>query len=354
MEPRSIANNFIPNRSVLSIEPFGNGHINSTYKVVLKAYENEFILQKINTKVFTSPENIIQNHFKLQTFLSSQNSEFKIPHLLPTTENKYLYVDENNDAWRMMNFIKDSYSIEIVKDNNQAYEAGRGFGWFLNEFSNKPPSEFKEAIKDFHSLSFRLDQFNQAILKDNAKRLAGVIDVIDFYKDRERLLIKIEGLIQSGDIPLRISHNDTKINNLLFRNNKAVAVIDLDTVGPGSVIYDFGDALRTICNTSAEDETDIVKVKFNMESFEYFTKGYLEKAISSLTKLEIENLYIAPVYMTYIMGIRFLTDYLNGDVYYKTKFSEHNLIRCLVQKKLIEQMEIRKDEMNNIIYSYKT
>jgi hypothetical protein len=354
MELIQIVNYFLPNWDVLHIKPFGNGHINSTYKVVLMDYENEFILQKINTKVFTSPENIIQNHFKLQTFLSSQNSEFKIPHLLPTTENKYLYVDENNDAWRMMNFIKDSYSIEIVKDNNQAYEAGRGFGWFLNEFSIKLPSEFKEAIKDFHSLSFRLDQFNQAILKDKAKRLAGIVDVVDFYKDRERLLLKIEELIRSGEIPLRISHNDTKINNLLFRNNKAVAVIDLDTIGPGSVIYDFGDALRTICNTAAEDEMNISKVNFNLESFEYFTKGYLEKARSILNKVEIENLYIAPVYMTYIMGIRFLADYLNGDVYYKTTFSEHNLIRCLVQKKLIEQMEIRKEEMINCINSYIT
>ncbi len=353
MELQNIVRSFIPDRDILSIKPYGNGHINSTYKVVFSNSQNEYILQKINTNVFKSPNDIIQNHFKIQSFFQSDNSELKIPHLIPTKEKEYLFTDENKDVWRLMNFIKDSYSIEVLTKNAQAYEAGKAFGWFLNQFSNVNPLEFKEAIKDFHSLTFRLNQFNDAILKDSANRLSKVLNIVDFYKDRELKLMQIEDLIQNKEIPVRLVHNDTKINNLLYRDHKAVAVIDLDTVGPGTIIFDYGDALRTICNTKAEDENDIETVGFNMEAFECFTKGYLEKTKTVLTDAETETMHMAPVYMTFIMGIRFLTDYLNGDVYYKTNYDNHNLIRSLVQKQLIEKMENRIDELKSIIDKYK-
>lgn len=353
MELENIVQRFVPNKEILILKPYGNGHINSTYKVSFVNCEKEYILQKINTEVFKSPDILIQNHLKLQNLFNHSKNEIQIPYLIPTIEKEYLVRDEDNDVWRMMNFIQDSYSIDVVKQNDQAYEAGKGFGWFLDKCFDANPSIFKEAIKDFHSLSFRLDQFNDAIIKDKAKRLSSILDIVDFYKDRELVLRQIEDLIQDDELPVRVVHNDTKINNLLFREDKAVAVIDLDTVGPGSVIYDYGDSLRTICNTKAEDENNIESVDFNLSAFESFTKGYLEKTKSKLTETELQTLHMAPKYMTYIMGIRFLTDYLNGDVYYKTKYADHNLVRGLVQKRLIERMETRLNELISIIDKYK-
>ena len=349
MDLNKIVKCFIPDSDVLYIKPYGNGHINSTYKVAFSKSENEYILQKINTNVFKCPDDIIQNHFKLQECISSDHENFKIPHLIQTSDNKYLYRDENQNVWRLMNFIKDSYSIDIVTENEHAYEAGKGFGWFLKEFTKVNPSDFKEAIKDFHSLSFRLKQFNDAINKDSANRLLEVKEFVNFYKERVEKLLQIQEEIKNNEIPTRVVHNDTKINNLLFRDNQAVAVIDLDTVGPGTVVYDYGDALRTICNMAAEDEKDLSKVGFNIEAFRAFTIGYLNQTKSILNINELNYLHLAPIYMTFIMGIRFLTDYLNGDIYYKINYNNHNLVRSKVQMKLIECMETRSEEMKLII-----
>lgn len=349
MDLKDIAGNFILVNDIKSIDPYGNGHINSTYKVSLVNSENQYILQKINTQVFKYPEQIIKNHFKLQQFLETDTRDLKIPHLIHTKQDRFLFIDNESNAWRLMNFFKDSYSIEVVENENQASEAGRGFGWFLNQFAKIDSSVFFEAIKDFHSLSFRINQFNDAIEKNRAGRLIEIKDIVDFYKGEATELIEIEKLIKSGEIPERVVHNDTKINNLLFKDEKAVAVIDLDTAGKGTVLYDFGDAIRTISNTAAEDEKDLNKVDFNIKMFQAFTRGYLNQTKNLLTGKELDLLYIAPKYMTFIMGIRFLTDYLNGDVYYKIAYEKHNLKRSLVQKKLIEQMQKSKDKMRIII-----
>lgn len=349
MDLKEIVDQFLINQVVLDISPFGNGHINSTYKVTSKENQ-EYILQKLNTQVFTNPHNIVNNHIKLQESICSD--DLNIPSLIKTNQNQYLYFDNDNSAWRMMDFIKDSYSIEVVQDNNQAYEAGKGFGWFLKSCSNLNSINFTEAIKDFHSLIWRTNQLNDAIESDRAKRLKDSKYIIDFYKQREGDLLEIEELLKANKVPWRVVHNDTKINNLLFRDEKAVAVIDLDTVGPGVVLFDYGDAIRTITNTAAEDEKDLCKVDFNISAYESFTKGYLEQSKSVLNVQEKDLLLYASFYMTFIMGIRFLADYLNGDIYYKTKYDNHNLDRCLVQKTLIEKMESRQNEMRKILEKY--
>jgi len=349
MDLNNIVSQFFPNAIVKSINIFGNGHINSTYKVEFKECEQEYILQKLNTNVFTQPYNLVENHLKIQEYLHQKNQDIEIPKLIKATSDSFLYKDDKGSVWRMMNFIKDSYSVEVVESKNQAHEAGKGFGWFLLSCSELNSSEFHEAIKDFHKLSFRLNQFNKAIKLDKANRCALVQDIIEFYQNRASTLLQIEDLINADEIPVRVVHNDTKINNLLFRNDKTIAVIDLDTVGPGVVFNDYGDALRTITNTSSEDEKEIDLVKFNVDAFEAFSKGYLQQIKSILVPKEKELLYKSPILMTYIMGIRFLTDYLNGDIYYKTKYQEHNLVRSKVQKRLIEQMEIEENKMIEII-----
>lgn len=350
MDLNDVIFQFFPDALIRSVFPFGNGHIHTTYKVILKNKPQEYILQKINNGVFKNPKVLIENHLKIQRTIEFNSLE--IPQLINYNEDQYLYYDSLKNPWRMMNFIKDSKSLEIVQNETQAFEAGRAFGWFLNSCSSIDVNNFSESIEDFHKLSFRIRQLKEAIHIDKLHRYNSIKNVISFYKEREDSLLQIQQLIDHNQIAKRIVHNDTKINNLLFRKGKAIAVIDMDTVGPGTVFFDYGDALRTICNSAAEDEKILEKVHFNITAFEWFTKGYLQQTKSILNETEKELLFIAPVYMTFIIGIRFLTDYLNGDIYFKTAYAEHNLIRSKVQQKLIEQMEMQIDKLKYIIQKY--
>lgn len=340
---------FFPHNILSEAKPFGSGHINNTYKVDLQGSENSYILQRINTDVFKDPIGIAETHARLEELIFKGNHPIAIARLIPTAEGRKLHIDEVGGVWRMTSFVENSYSIDVVTDSWQAKEAGNAFGWFARTCSTLDANTFKESIKDFHRLSFRLGQLNDAIKNNLAGRLESIKEVIAFYKSREKELSNIEQLVDEDRIPLRVVHNDTKINNLLFRGKKAAAVIDLDTTGPGILYYDYGDALRTGACTAEEDEKDLSKVNFNMESFEAFTKGYMGQVKTILSDDEEELFFQAPFLMTYIMGIRFLADYLNGDTYYKTAYTEHNLVRSLVQKKLIESMEGQKESMKEII-----
>ncbi|MGE0089333.1 MAG: phosphotransferase enzyme family protein [Bacteroidales bacterium] len=346
----TVIKNFFPKDQNYSVKPYGKGHINDTYIVAFPESDIEYILQRINTSVFVEPKILINNHLKIQPELINSGSSIQIAELIPDITNEFLFIDKLGGAWRMTSFIKDSYSIDFIDNECQAYQSGLAFGWFVYASKNIQPTDLKEPIKDFHRLSFRLRQLNKAIKDNKADRLNEVIPIIRFFKEREKSLNKIEALIDIGYIPLRVVHNDTKINNILFRDKKVVAVIDLDTVGPGSILYDYGDALRTTANTAAEDEKILEKVMFNINAFKAFNKGYLSEIKSILSDSEKRFLFMAPILMTYIMGIRFLTDYLNGDIYYKTNYPDHNLDRCLVQKKLIESIEANELIIRNIIH----
>ena len=350
MDFNKIIQQFFPGKIIKDINAFGNGHINSTFKLTIENESQEYILQRINKNVFKYPQNIIHNHQLIQKIFN--NSEISIPELVPTKNNSYLFVDYNNDTWKVSLFIENSYSVEHVESETQAFEAGKAFGHFVKLCSQLNPNDFRESIKDFHKLSFRINQLNNAVKADSFNRADSVVELIEFYKSRGKSLLEIELLIQNNEIPIRVVHNDTKINNLLFRNEKAIAVIDLDTVGQGSIFYDYGDAVRTIANTADEDEKNIELVEFNMNYFKAFTKSYLQQTSSMLNSKEKELLHIAPILMTYIMGIRFLTDYLNGDIYFKTDYDGHNLIRSLVQERLIEIMEQKSDEIKTIVTGF--
>lgn len=344
-----IVKQYFPYNAVSEIKPFGDGHINDTYKLELEGVENTYILQRINTNVFKDPQGIAETHLKIQDFISKRKNPVAIAQIIPTADGRLIHFDAEGNAWRLTSFIVNSYSVNVVEEPWQAFEAGTGFGWFVKACDGLDASGFKEAIKDFHRLSFRIWQLDEAINGDKAGRLAQVQDVVDFFKSRQQSLSLIETMVDEGKIPLRVVHNDTKINNLLFRGKKAAAVIDLDTVGPGIIYYDYGDALRTGASTAAEDEKDLEKVGFNMEAFEAYTRGYMGQVSTVITQNEEKYFYLAPRLMTFIMGIRFLADYLNGDVYYKVAHPQHNIDRSKVQKKLIECMEAREDEMKAII-----
>ena len=345
----NIIKNFFPYSIVTEVKPFGHGHINNTYKLDLRDEKKSYILQQINTEVFKDPHGICDTHDRLQEEIFKGQHPITIAELIPTADGKKLYTDQDGGVWRMTSFIENSYTIDVVEEDWQAFEAGNAFGWFAKACDKLDATTFKESIKDFHRLSFRLRQLDEAIAADRAGRLESVKDIVNFYKERQASVSKIETLVDKGKIPLRVVHNDTKINNLLFRDKNAAAVIDLDTVGPGILYYDYGDALRTSASTTEEDEKDLGKVGFNMDAFRAFTNGYIGQVKTIVTDEEEELFYMAPMLMTYIMGIRFLADYLNGDVYYKVAHKEHNIDRSKVQKKLIESMEMKVTEMKKII-----
>ncbi len=346
---QEIVKKFFPYSIVSGVKPFGNGHINNTYKVDIQGEAPGYILQRINTDVFKNPEGIADTHIRLEEAFSKSKQPISIAQIIPTALGQRLHIDAEGGVWRMTSYIADSYSIDVVKEEWQAFEAGNAFGWFAKACNKLNAADFKESIKDFHRLSFRIRQLNDAIAEDKAGRFESVIEMVQFFKYRESELSNIEKLVNQGKIPLRVVHNDTKINNLLFREQKVAAVIDLDTVGPGILFYDYGDALRTSANFALEDEKNLDIVAFNMVAFTAFTKGYINQVKTILSDDEEEHFYLAPFLMTYIIGIRFLTDYLNGDTYYKTAYKEHNLVRAAVQRKLIESMEVQKLQMIEVI-----
>ncbi len=342
---------YFPSIKNCSIEPFGNGHINDTYRVELKGEAQNFILQQINTNVFNNPQTIIETHLKLQEVFSNKHYPITIAHLVANSNGEYLTVDANSNHWRLTEFIEDSYTIEVLTDTWQALEAGKAYGLFAAICSQLNVKEFSEPIKDFHRLSFRLGQLKQAIENDFAGRLKVVKEVVEFFLAREDKLSKVEQMVDAGKIPLRVMHNDTKINNLLFRFKSAVAVIDLDTTGPGILYYDYGDALRTIANTAQEDEKNLSRVNFNLKAFEHFSVGYLNEVKTIITDEERVNFFLAPFILTYLMGIRFLAEFLNGDSYYKIAYPNHNIDRCMVQKTMIERLEENEEKMKSTVNS---
>jgi serine/threonine protein kinase len=329
--------------------PFGNGHINDTFKVDALNQKRSYILQKINTRVFPDPKGIVENHLKLQNLLFSVEQPISIARIIPNSMGQYLSYDKLLGAWRLTEFIADSYSINLVKHHWQAFESGRAFGCFAKICSPLNSNEFSEAIKDFHRLSFRINQLNNAIDTDRFGRLGSAQNLVSYYKDKEDIFKVIEELVDEGAILTRVIHNDTKIDNVLFRGEKAVAIIDLDTLGPGILYYDYGDALRTIACSSLEDEKDISKVHFNFKAFFHFSLGYLDQIKGIVTDAEKSYFYLAPMLLTFIMGIRFLTDYLNGDVYYKISYSNHNIDRSKVQMALLSSMEGFEHQMKESI-----
>ncbi|AUC85429.1 phosphotransferase [Polaribacter sp. ALD11] len=339
----SIFNKFDHQSNYVSHSELNSGHINDTF--LIKSDGNkDYILQRINHAIFKDVPGLVNNKV-----LTSNHIRSKYPNLSHKELNKtvlsfvkakntdFYYHNENGDFWNVMIFIEDSITYEIVKEEEIAYEGGKLLGDFLNLTSDFDSSKLIDVIPNFHDMSFRYKQYASSIQSASKARLTKAAKYIKIVVALKNEMHILQELKEAGEIPVRVTHNDTKISNSLFdKDNKGICMIDTDTVMPGIIHYDFGDAIRTICNTAAEDEKELSKVEFNLEYYKAYEKGFLEKTKDSLSETELKHLPLAAKTMIFIMAIRFLTDYLNNDVYYKTNYEEHNLDRAKNQFKLIE------------------
>lgn len=333
------------------IEPYGDGHINDTY--IVKT-EPKYILQKINTTVFKDPVRLMNNIALVTEFLAEKikanggDPKNETLTIVKTADGKN-YCEADGNYYRVYDFINGvSYNLP---DTNLLFEAGKAFGKFQNQLADFDATLLYESIPDFHNTRKRFDTLKSAVAADKAGRAMSVKKDIEFALSCEKYVDVVLNGIRDGSIPLRVTHNDTKINNILFDNdtNKCLSVIDLDTVMPGSMLYDFGDALRFGASSAKEDETNLDTVFCQLDKFEAFTKGFLGQIKSTATPREIELLPLSVLLLTYECGIRFLTDYLEGDTYFRIHYPEHNIDRARNQFKLVADIETKLGEMNRIV-----
>lgn len=335
------------------ISPYGGGHINSTFLI---ASDPKYILQKINTNVFKNPKELMNNivlvtsHMKRKIEETGEVPEKKMSSVVKAKNGDNMIIDENGDCYRLITFV-NAVSHETIEHSSQLYRAAKTYGQFQKMLADFPAEKLYEVIPFFHHTPNRFKNLEKAILENKSGRLDSVRDDVEFalsYKDR---IGEVVNGISDGSIPLRVTHNDTKINNFLFDpdTDECICMIDLDTVMSGSLLYDFGDALRIGASSAAEDEVDLDKVHFCVEPFEQFTRGLLEELSEEITPRELELLPYSTLLMTYEVGIRFLTDYLDGDVYFKTSYAEHNIVRARNQFKLVRDIDRRMDELNSLV-----
>jgi Ser/Thr protein kinase RdoA (MazF antagonist) len=350
---------FFANCSIQSIQPLGQGHINDTYLLSLVGDTRSFVLQRKNHYVFTNIEGMMNNiqlvtqHIRQKLISEGQKDiDRKVMTYLTTLANQNYYQDVDGNYWTMCLFI-DGQTIESVTSIHQANNAGLAFGQFQKYLNDLPGNKLIETIPNFHNGYARVSQFKQAIESDVKNRVKEVENEVAYLQSFTEEMLLIQHYLDTSVLPLRITHNDTKINNVLFdHEGNILCVIDLDTVMPGSILFDFGDTIRTLCNTGAEDDQDINNITFNKAYFDAYTQGYLTNAISFLTHEEIKLLPLSCLYMTWEQSIRFLTDYINGDTYYKIKYLDHNKIRTLAQNKYLQELVLNKDFMEETIYLY--
>lgn len=336
-------------------EPYGNGHINETYLVTTG--EKRFILQRVNGYVFPKPEDVMDNIERVTAFLKRQiereggDPARETLTLVKTHRGECFTYDREGGLWRMYLFVEDTVSCDLP-DTPALFElSGEAFGKFQRQMGGFPADSLHETIHDFHNTPARYRQLEDAIARNEAGRLGSVTAEIEFCRQYEREVHALLDAMEAGEIPLRVTHNDTKLNNVLLdrQTGRGVCVIDLDTVMPGLAAYDFGDSIRFGANTAAEDEQDVSKVSLSLPLFESYTKGFLAGCAGSLTRAEVEMLPMGAKLMTLECGIRFLADYLMGDTYFKTAYPEHNLVRARTQIALVADMEEKWGEMENIV-----
>ncbi|MEI6435755.1 MAG: aminoglycoside phosphotransferase family protein [Bacteroidota bacterium] len=353
-----IASHFIPESHIASVDSFGSGHINDSY-FVKTAPESDgyYILQRINHQIFKNVPQLTDNILKVTTHIRERLRkepkkfpDFQVFQQVQCKTGNFFFQDDAGNYWRMIDYIRGSKSYDVVESPEMAYQAGKGFGIFQELTSDLDANSLYEVLPNFHNIVYRLENFRRTLENDPAGRVKSTQNEISFVEQRAGEMHKILSLGESGAIPMRVTHNDTKINNVLFNDrNKAISVVDLDTVMPGYILYDFGDAIRTGASTSAEDEPDLEKVNFSLPLFEAYTTGYLEIAKGFLSQPEIDNLAFSAKFMTYLIGLRFLTDHLDGDRYYKIHFPGHNLVRAMAQFRLVENMEEKFGEMEEVV-----
>ena len=352
---KPIANQFQLDGEVVEISTLGAGFINDTFIIKTKKGQPDYILQRKNKNIFSPIPAMMENiqkvctHIKNKVIKAGGDPLREAMTVIPTKDGKLYFLDEDEEYWAVSLFIEDTIAYDSAKTPELAYAGGKGIGKFQNLVADlKDP--LTNILPGFHDMRFRFKQWDSVLEKDPIGRKKEVQEEISWIESRRSEMLDFYALIENGTIPIRISHNDTKINNILFnKNGDVLCVIDLDTVLSSTVLNDFGDAMRTYTNTGAEDDTNLDNVSMNLEIFEAFTRGYLEEARSFLTEKEIEYLAFSARFITFEQVLRFLMDYIDGDNYYKIKSPEHNLVRTRAQYKLLQSMEEQYDKMKEIV-----
>lgn len=355
---KEIVGQFQINENVVDIKAFGNGHINDTYKLVNDKGEANYILQRINHAIFTDvdmlQENIltVTSHIRKKLEAAGETEiDRKVLTFVPAKDGKYYYFDGEN-YWRVCLMIKDSVTLEALNPD-LAYETGKAFGNFQKMLSDIPEGTIGEIIPNFHNIEFRLQQLKDAVAANPVGRVEKVKDLLDEINKRSEAMCCQERLHREGKLQKRINHCDTKVNNILFdKEGNVLCVIDLDTVMPGFVLSDVGDFIRTGVNMGLEDDENLNNIKVNMDIFESYIRGYMETASDFLTPLEVSMLPYGGRLLTYMQTVRFLTDYINGDTYYKIHSPEHNLQRTKAQFRYLQELEANAEAMDNFMKKY--
>ena len=340
-----------------NVEPYGSGHINDTFRLTYKDNENTnyYILQKLNTDIFTRPEELMENVVNVTEFLKKKvienngNPSRETLNVICTKEGQSFYKYEN-EYWRVFVFVSNAECYDEVKCDEDFYESAYAFGKFQSMLSDYPAHTLHETIYNFHNTAVRYERFKEVVKADVKGRVKDVQNEIDFVMNHDYLSHALADM----NLPLRVTHNDTKLNNIMIDKDthKGICVIDLDTVMPGLAANDFGDAIRFGASTGAEDEKDLSKIECDMHLFEVYTKGFIEGCSGNLTKEELLALPYGAMTMTYECGMRFLTDHIEGDVYFKIHRENHNLDRARTQFKLVADMESKLETMMNIVKKY--
>lgn len=359
MDNTQIAKKFAFEGNILSIVPYGDGHINDTFLITTDAGK-KYILQRLNTKIFHNYQGLMENIQKVSKHLAQKikaengDVERECLTLIHTIDNQPYYV-VNDDCWRAYIFVDNTEAYQLINSPAIFENTGEAFGRFIARLDDFDATSLCEVIPNFHNTVDRYNKFLLAVEQNKSGRKHTVQKEIEFVMNRKEFMNTIVNAIANGEIPLRVTHNDTKLNNVLIDKStgKAICVIDLDTIMPGSLLYDFGDSIRFGCNTALEDEPDVSKVSFDKELYKAYCTGFLRGIGNKITQKEIDMLHIGSIMMTLECGTRFLTDYLDGDVYFKTKYPTHNLVRCHTQFRLVECMEKASEEMINIAKSCK-
>ena len=360
---REIANKFCIRGEYQDFKQNTAGLINKTFIVRSKEGDKvyHYVLQTVNTAVFTHPKELIRNISSVTDFLrekikqSGGDASRETLCLIPTHDGALYYIDPDGKFWRMYNYIEGARTYDLVENDEMFYRCGKGFGHFQRLLADYPADTLYPTIPRFHDTPNRLCDFKRAIEENRAGRAAQVAREIAGYLVHADFCDCVTKYIENGEVPVRVTHNDTKLNNIMIdcHSGEAICVIDLDTVMPGSALYDVGDAIRYGANNAVEDEKDLSKVYLRKDLFRAFTKGFLEEASSSLTERELALIPESAVLMTLECGMRFLGDYLNGDVYFGIRYPEHNLDRARTQLKLVNDMLANLDEMHAIVDSYR-
>ena len=347
MNLAQVVKKFSVSETPVSVEPYGSGHINATYLVTTDT-PKRYILQRINHSIFPKVDELMSNISRVLDHLAANAPDARRLSYVPTAEGAS-YVKEEDGYYRLYDFLEDTTTYQIPDTPERFKTSAEAFAEFQNVLADFPATELFEVIPRFHDTRKRFEDFKKALAADKCGRAASVKEEIDFVLERESYVDSFVDMLEGEVIPYRVTHNDTKINNVLIDNvtGKGI-VIDLDTVMPGAIGYDFGDSIRFGCNPAAEDEKDLGKVNFRLDLFKVYAEGFLG-TIKCITDKERETLPLSAIMMTLECGIRFLTDHLEGDTYFRTSRENHNLDRARTQFKLVSDMEECFDEMCEIV-----